>query len=172
MAYFLPVRPSLSLDLRVFDSRLPYPSRDRISSSSLTLRRHLSVLALMLAAFRFFWPEVDSSAKSKSSLPSISTLQHVRKLKPFFSLLAKRPTCVALHPGSAALRVWLPFRRFSALRILGSLFQLPTLLGLSLRSFVPTSDRMSCFQNFFRSGAFLTNISACYRRFNGLIPLG
>jgi hypothetical protein len=43
---------SFSVDLRVFDSRLPYLSRDQISSSSHTLRRHLSVLAFVLAAFR------------------------------------------------------------------------------------------------------------------------
>jgi hypothetical protein len=159
------------LDLRVFDSRLPYLSRDQISSSSLTLRRHLSVLALMLAASQFL-TRCRPSAKSKSSLPSISTLQHFRFLRPFFSLLSKRPTCVALHPGSAALRVWLPFRRFQALKVLGSLFQLPTLLGFSLRSFLPTGDRTSCFQDFFRSGTFLTNLPACYRCFNGFIPPG
>jgi hypothetical protein len=50
-----------------------------------------------------------------------------------------------------------PFDGFKLLKILGSLFQLPTLLGFSLRSFVPTGDRIPCFQGFFRSGAFLIN---------------
>jgi hypothetical protein len=115
-------------------------------------------------------PTSTLSAESKSSLPSISTLQHVRKLRPFFSLLAERPACVALHPGSAALRVWLPFRRFLALKILGSLFQLPTLLGFSLRSFVPTGDRMPCFQGFFRSGAFLANLYGLLPALQRLYP--
>jgi len=51
-----------------------------------------------------------------------------------------------------------PFDGFKLFKILGSLFQLPTFLGFSLRSFVPTGDRTSCFHDFFRSGVFPINL--------------
>ena len=50
----------------------------------------------------------------------------------------KRLADVAVSPRSPVLRVWLPSRRCQPYKTLGSLFQLPTLLGFALQSFPPT----------------------------------
>jgi hypothetical protein len=70
-----------------------------------------------------------------------------------------------LPPRSCTLRVWLPSRCFSASIHLGSLFQLPTLLGFALQSFL--SSQVIRFRKVslptFHSCAFLQNLS-------GLVP--
>lgn len=68
-----------------------------------------------------------------------------------------------------ALRVWLPSRRPSRLRLLESLFQLPTLLGFSLQSFSLIQGSTVCFQTLFHSCASLQTLSALNPRFSGLI---
>jgi hypothetical protein len=62
----------------------------------------------------------------------------------------------ARHRNRAARRVWLPFRRFQPSSILGSLFQLPTLMGFALQSFSLPSWSTSRFQEVLRSCAFLS----------------
>jgi hypothetical protein len=55
---------------------------------------------------------------------------------------------------------------------LGSVFQLPTLLGFALQSLVPTPRPVRGFPRTIRSCAFLPNPSAWHRRFSGLRSRG
>lgn len=54
--------------------------------------------------------------------------------------------------------VWLPTYRESSFATLGSLFQLPTLLGFPLQSFTPSRGSKNPFEFFFRSCAFVQNL--------------
>lgn len=56
---------------------------------------------------------------------------------PLVAPLRKRPTRVAFRAGGPAHRVWLPSQRPDTPN-LGNLFQSPTLLGFTLRSFAPS----------------------------------
>jgi hypothetical protein len=58
----------------------------------------------------------------------------------------------------------------SATLTLGSLFQLPTLMGFALQSFSPFPRSMGSFELTLRPRAFLQNLSALYRRPGGFIP--
>jgi len=94
--------------------------------------------------------------------------------EPFFSLPSREASTVgAYHDESPARRVWLPSRRRSALSILGSLFQLPTLLGFALRSFPPTRWSNQAFP-LNRSALTLPQQTsrACCRRSSGFLPSG
>jgi len=80
---------------------------------------------------------------------SFSALQHLKIKRPFSSLLSKRPAgfCPAYRKsrtqGLATLSTAL------ALSIRGSLFQLPTLLGFALQSFLPLGKPVESFESTF-----------------------
>ena len=103
---------------------------------------------------------------------SFHALQHFWTQVPFFSpfLAKKRPGSVALLPRSAALRVWLPSRRFQPLKPLKAYFSSQRSWASPFKAFFLFRDRMSLSNHPFRSCAFLQNLPASYRRFNGLIP--
>jgi hypothetical protein len=140
MAYFLPVRPWLSLDLLVFGFQLPALSlntvRPLLHFDATVASWPVAHCSSLLAA-----PVDVSKPKTQAPCLSFPTLQHFRYLGPFFSphLLMQRLANVAVFPRSPVPRVWLPFRRCQPPNYLGSLFQLPTLLGFALQSFHPIS---------------------------------
>lgn len=91
----------------------------------------------------------------------------------------KRLECfLAWHPKSHTLRVWLPSLCSQPTLILGNLFQLPTLLGFALQSFLPLPWSTSPFRKSLSalalshktSGHTLASPKTLYRRSNGLIP--
>jgi hypothetical protein len=145
-------------------------SRDHESSSSHTLRRHLSVLAFVLAALRFiglrrlFGP--NRKAPCRASRPFSMFGSH----RPFFHSLRSVQHALRCTLEVPPLGFGYPFDGLKLFKILGSLFQLPTLLGFSLRSFFPTGDRSSCFQGFFRSGVFSINLNGLLSTLQRLYP--
>jgi hypothetical protein len=91
---------------------------------------------------------------------------------PFFliSSFEKTPERLALPSRSLALRVWLPAQRFRPTS-LGSLFQLPTLLGFALQSFSPLQGSTDPFGPLSPLLHFLKKpLRAFSRCFSGLIP--
>jgi hypothetical protein len=103
---------------------------------------------------------------------SFLALQHFRNRGPLFSLplLRKRLEGFALPPKGSALRVWLPSRRPLAPRLLGDLFQSPTLVGFPLRSFALLGWSVAGLPAPFRPCAFFQNLAALDRRSGDLIP--
>jgi hypothetical protein len=88
---------------------------------------------------------VDYEPPHQAPRLSFFALQHFRVKRPFFSLSrASEKRCAALqksHPqGLATLSM------VSALFTLGSLFQLPTLLGFALQSFAPSRGSKNPFE--------------------------
>jgi len=137
MACLLPVRPCATRGpsgLRLpgslgnrFHSRVhPLRHLDATVASPPQTRRYLRPV-------RVDWLEPSYITPRLSSLPfSISGCN-----APILSPLSRRLRKFACSPRCPALRVWLPSRRRSLHHTLGSLFQLPTLLGFPLQSFPP-----------------------------------
>jgi hypothetical protein len=63
-----------------------------------------------------------------------------------------------------------PFDGFSSLKTLGASFSSQRSWAFPFEAFLQPDDQERCFQRLFRSGVFLANHKACYRRFNGFIP--
>jgi hypothetical protein len=118
------------------------------------------------------WLASTVSRPQKAPRLSFFALQHFRNQGPFFSLplLRKRLGGFALSPKSSALRVWLPSRRSQAPRSLGDLFQPPTLVGFSLRSFSPLEWSVAGLPAPFRPCTFLQNLPALDRCSDELSP--
>jgi len=139
MACFHPFRPRLSPDPRVFS--IEAARRVRIlllGPSSHTLRRHPSVFpSRKPPSYSRVMPTMTHFRKAPRS--ECLALQHIRIVRSLFSpsFEGVRPA-FALRSGGPTLRVWLPFRRCSSHPTLGSIFQLPTLMGFALQSFSPT----------------------------------
>jgi hypothetical protein len=96
-------------------------------------------------------PLVDQGVAKKVPRLSFTALQHIRNRAPFFSPFLRSSvwnTC-ALYSRSPARRVWLPSRRCKPSRILGSVFQPPTLLGFALQSFHPLRRSNDSFESIF-----------------------
>lgn len=123
------------------------------SDSSLALRRHLSALAARAASLRV--SHADHEPRSKSTSQSLQPYSMYEPENPLFhSRFRKRPTlhCQACRTsrsqGLATLSA-----AFSS-PILGGLFQPPTLLGFTLRSFSPVRRSGPDFSSPIRSHAF------------------
>jgi hypothetical protein len=91
---------------------------------------------------------------------------------PFLSLFLtkKRLGSVALLPKSPARRVWLPSRRSQQLEPLKASFSPQRSWASPYRALFLSRDRKTLSSRSFRSCAFLQNLPALYRRFNGFIP--
>jgi hypothetical protein len=91
-------------------------------------------------------------------LLSISTLQHLRFLRPFFSLsqesVQRALPCTLEVP---SLGFGYPFDGFSSLRTLEVSFNLQRSWASPFEAFLQQRDRNSCFQLSFRSGALPIN---------------
>jgi len=91
----------------------------------------------------------------KTPRSKCSALQHFRiECSSFSPSFEGVQLAFALRAGSPALRVWLPFRRSLSNPILGSLFQLPTLMGFALQSFAPTRWSRDAFTPLFPFSRF------------------
>jgi hypothetical protein len=96
----------------------------------------------------------------------------MRTQAPFLSLFLtkQRLGSVALLPKSPARRVWLPSRRSKQLEPLKASFSPQRSWALPFRALFLSRDRVTLSDQSFRSCAFLQNLPALYRRFNGFIP--
>jgi len=105
-------------------------------------------------------------------VPRISypALQHLRIVTPIFSLPVsqKRRETVALAPRCLTLGFGYPLDESSSVMTLGSLFQLPTLLGFALQSFSPPGGSRNPSESLFRPGTSRQNpndLAPVLRRF-------
>lgn len=103
---------------------------------------------------------------------SISTLQHVQLVWPFFSLsyesVQHALPCTLEVP---SLGFGYPFDGVSSLRTLEASFSLLRSWASPFEAFLQPHDRISCFQPFFRSGAFLTNLIGLLPALQRLLPM-
>jgi hypothetical protein len=111
--------------------------------ASRPLSRHLSVLPPRLL------PKPPDHVDSLIQIPrhlagALAPFSICGSHDPSFRLAASGKG--ASLSGSPALRVWLPSRRPAVVETLGSLFQLPTLLGFALQSFPPPQGSRSSFE--------------------------
>jgi len=99
-------------------------------------------------------------------------LQHIRTRKPFFSLSFRK----ASEDRCRGPRKYRPqglatLAAVSASPALGSVSQLPTLLGFALQSFAPSPGSEDSFESTLPLRRFLAKpIRASYRRSSGLLP--
>jgi hypothetical protein len=124
--------------------RLPTPRKRFVfGSSSLALRRHLSVLACSSLLKSSSAPVDVSKPLTQAPCLSFPTLQHFRSQRPFFSpqLLLQRLANVAVFPRSPVPRVWLPSRRCQLLVTLAVSFNSQRSWASLSRAFILPCDR-------------------------------
>lgn len=117
---------------------------------------------------------VDQGAAKKVPRLSFMALQHIQIQAPFFSLFLRSSvwnTC-ALYSRSPTRRVWLPSRRCKPSRILGSVFQPPTLLGFALQSFHPLRRSNGSFESLSPLLRFPTKPSGLVPALQRVDPVG
>jgi len=129
-----------------------------------------TVASLTLKPRRQAASPVDPEPHPSAPRLSFAALQHTQTRETLLvAPFRKRPEGVALPPGSSALRVWLPSRRFQVSQAPGSLSQPPTLVGLPLQSFPPPQWSKESFDPLIRPCAFPRNphgFGAALRRFH------
>jgi hypothetical protein len=136
------------------------------STTSLALRRHLSVFRSTLPPFS---PDlVDSILAQMAPCLSFPTLQHFREDSPFFSFVTKRLIPVAWLSKVSPVGFGYPFDDVSS-SALGIVFQFQRSWVSPFRAFLLLNDRKVLSNLSFRSCAFLHNLSALYRHFSGLV---
>jgi hypothetical protein len=117
--------PGLRFKQAIRPSQRPNPS-------SRALHRHLGVFTPQKPP-PYSRPTSTAVRFPKAPRGSFPALQHLRSEKPFFPLSSRRASethCPASR--KTRPRVWLPSRRAPSSPHLGSLFQLPTLVGFAL----------------------------------------
>jgi len=132
-AYFLPVRPFLSSDLRVFSEHRFHRIASR-GSSSLALESHLSVLPLGLPSLYRCAPSTTPTLEkllAEAPCPFSISGPLDPSLRPLRGVWG-----TYLAPQKSRPQGLATLSTASAPRTLGSLSQLPTLLGFPLQSFL------------------------------------
>jgi hypothetical protein len=175
MPCFLPVRPRLSPDPRVFgpSSRRAIQVNAPPGCSSPALQRHLSVSPLRspLPCRR---PRETRDRPRKAPRRSFVTLQRIRVSRPFFSRLRLKscPVGLARPTGSPALRVWLPSRRRQLATPLEASFSPQRSWASPFRAFLLPHGRSRVSPRSAALALSRETLTTSHRRSSGFLPPG
>jgi hypothetical protein len=140
MAYFLPFRPYVPADLRVFGiQRLleGSPSLNRLSGYSTPPQR----LSLLLAALAPVLGRPE--ARSKAPRLSLLALQHLKYRDPSFHSFRSVQGALPRSPESPTPRVWLPSRWCQPAILLEASFSSLHSWASPFRAFLSPRNRLS-----------------------------